>query len=94
MKIINFFIFSFTLSFGGLAFAKNQDLSLVVPKADIHVPDPEVKKSEKATVPSKPLTALEMSKNLTLQPRLEYENYLDIKPTKPQTFGFNLNWDI
>lgn len=91
IKLITLFILILASNF---ALAKHQDLSLIAPKANLDLPDPEIKKEEKTITKSKPLGSLEMSDNFTLQPRLEYENYLDIKPTKPQTFGFNLNWDI
>lgn len=91
-KISKLVLISLFLS--NVVLARHQDLSLIAPKPDLHLPDPEVKKTEKIQGKSKALTVLEMSDNFTLEPRLEYENYLDIKPTKPQTFGLNFNWDI
>lgn len=82
------------LVFSTLSWSKHQDLSLIAPAEDIKLPDPEINIAEKKDVPHKPLTTLEMSENFNLQPRLEYDDYFNIKPTKPQTFGLNFNWDI
>lgn len=94
MFSLKLFISIFLLSLAFLSPAKHQDLSLIAPATDLRLPDPEVRQLKKSSNKIKPLTALEMSENFTLEPRLEYENYLDIKPTKPQTFGLNFNWDI
>lgn len=96
MKTLNFLVLISCCFLSLACFAKNQDLALIAPEANLPVPDPQLETLKKAGSinKSKTITTLEMSENLTLQPRIEYGDYFNIKPTKPQTFGFNLFWDI
>lgn len=89
-----FLILIFCVSTSAIAMARNIDLSLdrIAPESD-EIPDPQLKKDDNL-IENKSLTKLKMTDNVSLQPHLQYNNYLNIRPTKPQTFGLNLFWDI
>ena len=93
MKKILLLMLIFGLSLSVLA--GNQDLSLyaMTPKSN-EIPEPKLNLNDNTPIKNKSITKLKMNDHVSLQPRLEYDNYLNIKPTKPQMLGFNLLWDI